>query len=123
MGQPCAVKGISSIYWGESHRPWGMRQNEHQNALRTRNLNYATFRHSNEMHPGASPLFTFHYEATYATSLERQIRESLVIESSECDIPLNGKGEWGTNIVPRANFEDPYKTFKLNRNQINMLHP
>ena len=42
----------------------------------------------------------------------------MAIEASECDIPLNGKGEWGANIVPRASFDDPNRAFKLNRNSM-----
>ena len=70
------------------------------------------------MHPGCTPLFTFHYKKSFLTSLERQISESLAIEGNGGDIPLNGKGEWGLNIIPRANYETEREiTFKLNRNQ------
>ena len=115
---PCALKGISSLYIGESHRTWADRQNDHQNALEKEMDTYATVRHSHEMHPGASPLFTFHLIGNYKTSIERQIRESLAIENTKCDNILNGKGEWGMNIVPRAIFEpakDVLNQPKLNR--------
>ena len=42
----------------------------------------------------------------YQTALERQIRESILIETFVCDNVLNGKGEWGANLVPRAMFGD-----------------
>ena len=75
----CATKGVSSIYWGESHRGWQDRLAEHLKALATKNEAYATVRHYSEQHPEATPSFTFHYVASYMTSLERQIRESMAI--------------------------------------------
>ena len=96
-----------------------MRQKEHQNALKNCNLAYATSRHASEMHPESEPLFTFHFVESYMSSLQRQIMEGIYIEESECQIPLNGKGEWGCNIVPRANFESQESQFKLNRNPRN----
>ena len=34
----------------------------------------------------------------------------------ECDNILNGKGEWGANIVPRPQFENVERIFTINRN-------
>ena len=45
--------------------------------------------------------FSFHLISRHRTALERQIWESLYIENEECDDLLNGKGEWGLNILPR----------------------
>ena len=53
---------------------------------------------------------------SYMTSIERQIRESLYIEHTDCDIIMNGKGEWGANLVPRANFNPENPTFGNNIN-------
>ena len=47
------------------------------------------------------PSFYFHLISKHRTALERQIWESLYIEHEECDELLNGKGEWGLNILPR----------------------
>ena len=52
------------------------------------------------------PAFTFHFKASYASSLERQIREALAIENEACDNILNGKGEWGINLIPRPSYGD-----------------
>ena len=57
---PCALKGVSSVYIGESHRTWGERAQEHHRAIETGNKNYATVRHHLECHPGQPNLFTFH---------------------------------------------------------------
>ena len=75
------------------------------------------------MHHGEDAMFTFHYISSYMTSLERQIRESLEIDSYKCDNILNGKGEWGCNLVPRASYsENSNKNLhhNLNRNVQNV---
>ena len=50
------------------------------------------------------------------SALERQIRESIAIETFPCKNILNGKGEWGTNLIPRARFDEPESSC-LNQNQ------
>ena len=95
------------MYIGESHRSWGDRAGEHHKALETGNVAYATVRHHNETHAGTHPMFTYHHMGSYMTSLERQIWESLHIESYPCQNILNGKGEWGANLVPRAQYDEP----------------
>ena len=75
-------------------------------AVANGNKTYAIVRHHDEQHPLATPMFTYQYVATHQTSLERQIKESLLIESYPCDNVLNGKGEWGANLVPRASFSE-----------------
>ena len=75
----CGVKGVSSVYWGESHRAWVDRLAEHTHALKTLNPTYATVRHTLEQHPGVLPLFTYHYNSSHMTSTERQIKESMKI--------------------------------------------
>ena len=80
---------------------------------------YATIRHHTEFHSDRVPLFTFHHLASYQTATERQIRESIYIDTYKCDNILNGKGEWGSNLIPRAKFEDDTgnkTSTKLNRN-------
>ena len=70
------------------------------------------------------PSFSFHLISKHRTALERQIWESLYIEHEECDELLNGKGEWGLNILPRLkptpendplNFDLPEDETKSNR--------
>ena len=64
----CAVKGVSSVYLGESHRTWKDRWAEHQGALDRGNNSYATVRHQAEEHPDLPPAFTFHYMGSYMSS-------------------------------------------------------
>ena len=87
----------------ESHRSWYERSQEHNNAIRTRNSNYAIVKHWEETTKDQEdpPKFSYHLISRHRSALERQIWESLYIENEECDILLNGKGEWGLNIVPR----------------------
>ena len=86
--------------------------------METRDRSYATIRHHEESHPGTEPLFTFHHMGTFMSSIERQIRESITIENFTCDNILNGKGEWGENLVPQASFgtSETKQSMKLNRN-------
>ena len=71
------------------------------------NKNNATVRHHLEVHGNAlEPRFTLHQMGQYQTSLEHKIRESIAIETFECNTILNGRGEWGANLVPRARFQD-----------------
>ena len=52
------------------------------------------------------------------SATERQIKEGLAIEreSREVDNLLNGKGEWGINIVPRLQTEKD-RLGKIEENQ------
>ena len=54
----------------------------------------------------------------FPNSTERQIEEGLAIEreSREVDNLLNGKGEWGINIVPRLQTEKD-RLGKIEENQ------
>ena len=51
----CAVAGISSIYWGETHRGWTDRLFEHTKAIEAKNPTYATVRHNQEFNPDSPP--------------------------------------------------------------------
>ena len=73
-------------------------------------------RHHLETHQDKVPMHTFHQVGQYQSSLERQIQESILIDTFGCDNILNGKGEWGANLVPRPLFEDENQT-RLNRNR------
>ena len=91
----CAVKGKSSVYIGETHRTWGDRAQEHRRAIETMNEAYAIVRHHKESHENETPMYTYHHMGSHTTALERQIKESLLIENYDCHEILNGKGEWG----------------------------
>ena len=100
----CALAGNKSVYIGESHRTLFDRQQEHIQALATSNTNYAVVRHHQEQHEGLEPNYSFRFMKQHKTSLERQISEGLLIESTEADFILNSKGEWGCNSIPRGNY-------------------
>ena len=51
----CAVKGVSSIYYGESHKTWLDHCGKHQKAVANGNIQYATVRHHLEQHQGFTP--------------------------------------------------------------------
>ena len=91
------------MYWDESHRNWWDRSSEHINALKTRNDNNALVKHWNESHGDqqSPPEFQFGVITTCKTSLERQIKEALYIQTTKLDILLNSKGEWGLNMIPQ----------------------
>ena len=82
----CAVKGISAVYIGESHRTWGDRAGEHSKAIETLNGSYASVRHHLASHGDETPMFTYHIMGTHTTSLERQIKEGLLIEKYDCNM-------------------------------------
>ena len=42
----CAKSGQSKIYWGESHRAWADRCQDHVDAVKSRNLAYAIVKHN-----------------------------------------------------------------------------
>ena len=74
-----------------------------------------------ETHPDTQAMFTFHQIGQCRSSLERQIHESLMIDYYKCDNILNGKGEWGANLVlmTRLSDNDDYlgHPTRLNRNR------
>ena len=63
----------------------------------------ALFKHWTAHHgdQGKAPQFNVKKLGTYQSSLERQIRETLVIQEGEYDNLLNSKAEWGMNSIPR----------------------
>ena len=95
--------GKRSLYIGESHRTWWDRAGNHYGALKSREQNYAIVRHWFEDHSTMEepPEYKFELKMRCRTSLQRQIMEAIFINSEPCDLILNGRGEWGINIIPR----------------------
>ena len=105
----CQKDGIKSPYIGESHRSFYDRAREHHTALRNKNKTYAVVKHWLECHPESKtpPEYSYHLLGKHRSAVERQIKEGLAIkkESREAYNLLNGKGEWGLNVVPRLQSE------------------
>ena len=76
------------------------------------NSNYAVVKHWQENHRELEepPDYKYQLISSHRTATERQIWESLYIENEKCDILLNGKGEWGLNVLPRLKTEDDQLT-------------
>ena len=107
--QECQKSGKKSHYIGESHRTLYDRAKEHNTALRNQNTTYSIVKHWKEHHQEMAnpPEFSYHLVGKHHSAMERQIKEGLLIESesNQCDLLMNGKGEWGINVVPRLQTE------------------
>ena len=100
----CGKVGRKSIYIGESHRSWWDRSWDHLAALRNKTESYAIVKHWIECHNTMvePPDFKFEIKQKCTSSLQRQIMEAIHIWNEPCDLLLNGKGEWGLNIIPSS---------------------
>ena len=116
--QDCKSQGIKSLYIGESNRTFYDRALDHQKALKNQNTTYGIVRHWKDQHPNSEepPKFNYTLLKRHKTCLERQIFEALTIETIECHNIMNGKGEWGRNLIPRLqNF--PEEDFRNTQHQ------
>ena len=64
-------------------------------------ISYAVAKHQLNDHKGQDHNFTFKVHQSYKSSLERQIRETILIDSEDPEAKLNSKDEWGLNSIPR----------------------
>ena len=46
------------------------------------------------------PKYSYQVIRSHKTAFERQVWEAVFINQEEADIVMNGKGEWGMNLVP-----------------------
>ena len=100
----CDLCGM--VYWGESHRTWHDRSAEHVSSLRTGNQANALVKHRSIHHQNEATSFTFKLDRSWKTSLQRQIREGLKIQQTDCDLLMNSRSEWGNNGIPRVVVQD-----------------
>ena len=99
----CHQQGINKVYWGESHRAAIDRAQNHWTALETSNTSYAVVKHQINDHPNSSNHnFKFKVHESYQNSLERQIKEAILIDKEDPAVKLNSKAEWGLNSIPRV---------------------
>ena len=101
--QECKEKGIKAIYIGETNRTYYDRALNHRQALKNKDSSYGIVRHWKDVHPNLDepPRYNFTQLKRHKTCLERQIFEALAIEGADCQTLMNGKGEWGRNLIPR----------------------
>ena len=104
----CAKGGQKSHYIGESHRTLVDRSRDHEKDIRSSITTNAMVRHWKDVHNDSKspPNYSYEVVAQFRSSLQRQLMEALLIEREKCDTILNGKGEWGINLVPRLTVED-----------------
>ena len=115
----CAKSGQSKIYWGESHRAWADRCQDHVDAVKSGNLAYAIVKHHHNEHGNTPPDFLYKLHRSHRTSLERQITEALLIEHTNVENIMNSRAEWGFNAIPRDRIEvqnDPNHPLKSSNN-------
>ena len=86
---------------GETSRPFWDRMGEHVDLLKRLDDASPLYKHWREVHPThiGPPNFTFQVVGTYKTSLERQLREALLIQNDKSDYPMNSKSEFGFNAI------------------------
>ena len=99
----CHQQGIDKVYWGESHRAAIDRAQDHWTALETSNTSYAVVKHQMNDHSNSpNHNFQFKVHESYQNSLERQIKEAILIDREDPAVKLNSKAEWGLNSIPRV---------------------
>ena len=74
---------MRTVYWGESHRSWWDRSQEHLVALDSGNKEYATVKHMLNKHQGDPHDFKFKVDRCWRSSLQRQIMESIRIDNED----------------------------------------
>ena len=91
----CLQDGKITKYVGESGCSWWDRSREHAQALKSKNTKYTLVKHWLNEHTNLEepPIFK--------SAIHRQISESIIIENQDQTTIINGKGECGTNKVPR----------------------
>ena len=98
----CATNGKTIQYIGESSRSFWDRSRDHQQALETANQKYAVVKHWLQDHSQQEPpKFKFEIISSHQTAIARQISEGLEIEKADPLTLINGKGEYGSNSIPR----------------------
>ena len=91
------------IYWGETHRTWWDRALEHRIALRSDDQSNALAKHMALHHPEEMPNFEYKVDKCHKGSLNRQIREAIMISQENPAMLMNSKSEWGMeNSIPRV---------------------
>ena len=106
-----------AVYWGESHRTWYDRSQDHARDIRTGAETNAMVKHQQNHHPNETPEFSYKLDRAWKTSLQRQIREGIKIQEEDQNLLMNSKGEWGHNGIPRIIILDDKPQKRDDQNQ------
>ena len=105
----CRKEDTCAEYVGESSRSLFQRMAEHIGGAKRKDPRNPLFSHIQAYHPGLqaepSSTFTVKLLRTFRTPLARVIAEAVGIDSSEADIIINSKSEWGSTRIPRLTIE------------------
>ena len=96
--QLCKEENVKATYFGESARTMYDRGSEHMSALMSRSPDSVLVQHMVETHEGMEPTLTMKLVKSHQSPLYRQVHEGLLIDQFKGEIPMNRKGEWGSNV-------------------------
>ena len=97
----CALKGVKSVYWGESSRSPRQRLKEHFQDCEAGLVTAPMVQHSLEAHGGTKPHYLGLINQVENRPLYRVVRESVQISMMAPGIPnINRCQEWGAPRVP-----------------------
>ena len=106
---PCRLQGLKFRYVGETSRSAYQRARDHAREIQSGKKTHPLVEHFMEHHQGVTQEVLFRTLASFQTALQRQIWESVEIDSTTNSIGfqacLNHKTEWGSSkdpaLVPR----------------------
>ena len=101
----CQADNIVAAYEGETGWNAMYRLNEHEDAIKTKNLNNGMAKHLAVHHPdkqGDPDNFQYSCVSTFKKCLEREVSEGIVISNSKADIIMNSKSEHHQPAIHRT---------------------
>ena len=104
--QNCLSIGRQMHYIGESYRSSWDRAQEHQAALRNKDMESPLWEHHAECHGDLEPKFSMKVVSKQRKPLQRQTLEGILVSQAEEGTLMNRKGEWGQNLPPKLEIVD-----------------
>ena len=100
------IKNPTSKYIGTSARTLHARSREHIDLFNAKSANsvlykHVTHKHIEDVNSEAQTLFRMIQLSSHRTNLNRMAMEAILIENSEKETLLNGKGAWGRTKIIR----------------------
>ena len=107
----CKSMGKQAQYYGETSRSVFERISEHHKQIQAGKDESPMVEHMTKHHSGGqmAPKYKVEMIRSFKKPMERQIFEGMRIRNSQA-IPINRKGEWGQNLPPRFEIEEPKKS-------------